>query len=287
MPTAVLFMLCSFVWGSTWYVITWQLGSVDPLWSVCYRFLLAALFTAVLGLFRKSFERYSFNQHFWLMLQGFCLCGVSYWLVYLSEQHIASALSALMATNILYLNVFLGRILFGNRIRLQVVIGGLLGSAGIMTIFLPQIEGAMGASVWKGIALAFAGSVFFSLGSLASERNERYGMELLPAATYAMFYGGILVAVIALAMGIKPSFSWSVGYIGSLLYLAVFGSFVAMVSYMSLIRTIGADRAAYVDVVFPVIALLISTLFEGYVWTLGTMAGVLIILLGNYVALRH
>lgn len=287
MPTAVLFMLCSFVWGSTWYAITWQLGSVDPLWSISYRFLLAAIFTAALSLARKNFEYYSLPQHFWLMLQGWSLCGLSYWLIYMSEMHITSALSALISTTVLYFNVFLGRIFFGNAIRRQVVIGGLLGSVGIAAIFVPQIQGALDSSVWKGICLAFSGCIFFSLGSLACERNEREGMGLLPAATYSMFYGSVLVAVIALAMGIKPSFSWSPGYIGSLLYLAVFGSVVAMVSYMALIRVIGADRSGYVDVVFPVIALMISTLFEGYVWTLGAMAGVLIILLGNYVAMRH
>ena len=287
MPTVVLFMLCSFAWGSTWYAITWQLSSVDPLWSICYRFLLAAFFSGLLSLIRKNFEKYSFHQHCWLMLQGSCLCGLSYWLIYLSEMHITSALSAVISSTILYMNVVFGRILFGNIIRIQVVIGGLIGSGGIAAIFLPQIEWTMGAPVWKGIALAFSGCIFFSLGSLASQRNERYGMGLLPAATYAMFYGGLVVAVIALIMGIKPSFSWSVGYISSLLYLAIVGSVIAMVTYMSLIRTIGADRSGYVDIVLPVIALLISTLFEGYVWTPGAMAGVLMIMLGNYVAMRH
>ena len=71
MPTAVLFMLCSFVWGSTWYAITWQLGSVDPLWSICYRFLLAALVTALISLIRKNVEFYSFRQHLRLMMQSF------------------------------------------------------------------------------------------------------------------------------------------------------------------------------------------------------------------------
>ena len=112
-------------------------------------------------------------------------------------------------------------------------------------------------------------------------------MALLPAAAYSMFYGSVLVAAIAMAMEIKPAFSWSPGYICSLLYLVIAGSIVAMLSYMALIRKIGADRAAYVDVVFPVIALLMSTLFEGYVWTLGAIAGVLMILLGNYVAMKR
>ena len=287
MPTAALFMLCSFIWGSTWYAITWQLGSVNPLWSICYRFLLAAFFTVLLSLIRKNFERYSIQQHLRLMLQGFSLCGISYWLVYLSEQHITSALSALISTSVLYMNVIFGHIWFGNAIRQQVVTGGLLGSVGIVIIFLPELQGVVDSSTLQGFGLAFSSCVFFSLGSLACEQNKRDDMGLLPCAAYSMMYGSFLMAVIALMMGISPAFVWSAGYISSLFYLAIFGSVIAMVSYMALIRTIGADRSAYVDIVFPVIALLISALFEGYVWTLSAVAGVLMILLGNYVAMKH
>ncbi|WP_172806864.1 DMT family transporter [Endozoicomonas arenosclerae] len=286
MPTAVLFIVCSFVWGSTWYAITLQLGVVDPLWSVCYRFLLAAFLTALISLILGKFERYSTQQHLRLMLQGACLCGIYYWLIYLSEHHITSALSALISTSELYMMVIFGRIWFGNPVRQQVIAGGLLGSAGVMLIFLPELQGVVGSSTLNGMGLAFSGCVFFSLGSLICEKNERDGMGLLSSAAYTMLYGSLLVAALALVLGISPDFVWSAQYIGSLVYLSIFGSVVAMVSYMALIRAIGADRAAYVDIVYPVIALMISTLFEGYVWAFSAVAGVLMIMFGNYIAMR-
>ena len=278
-------MLCSFVWGSTWFAITWQLGDVDPLWSICYRFMLASGFTGLICCFRRKLECYNLVQHLRLMAQGSCLCGLSYWLVYLSEMYITSALSALISTTVLYMNVIFGRVLFGNAIRVPVVIGGIMGSVGIGMIFLPELIGSKHPDFIRGAVMAFAGCVFFSLGSLACERNEKDGMGLLPVAMYSMFYGGLLVALIAVFQGISPTFEPSTKYIVSLLYLACFGSVIAMTSYMALIRRIGADRTAYVDIVFPVIALLISTLFEGYQWTLAGMAGVPVILLGNLIAI--
>ena len=285
MHNSLLFLLCAFVYGSTWFAITLQLGVVDPLWSVCYRYILSAALLALFCCYRKSFVRFSLNQHWRLFLQGSCLCGLAYWFTYLSELHITSALSALMSTTILYLNLAIGRLWLGNPVRFPVFMGGCVGSVGILLIFLPDLHFSASDNMLQGMLLAFIGCIFFSIGSVACEKNEREGLALLPVATLNMFYGGVLVSVIALVKGCTPVVVFSFEYIASLLYLIFFGSIAALVSYMALIRRIGADRTAYVDIVYPVIALFISTIFEGYQWTLLSITGVFFVITGNLVAL--
>ena len=285
MQNILLFSLCSFVWGSTWYAITFQLGDVDPLWSISYRFLLAGLILMAICFLQRVPVQFTPRQHLRIFLQGICFCGISYWLVYLSELYINSAQSALVCTSMLYLNVIIGHFWLGNPVRLPVVIGGMLGSLGIVMVFLPELATSLTTDLMKGITMAFVGCIFFSIGSLICEINKKSGLPLLPVVMTAMMYSSLFTAAFALSLGKLPSFQWSKPYVFSLLYLALFGSIMAMTSYVALIGRIGADRTAYVDIIYPIIALFIATMFEGYQWTTLSLLGVLVVLAGNYIAL--
>ena len=81
--------------------------------------------------------------------------------------------------------------------------------------------------------------------------------------------------------GTSFTMDWSMPYIASLVYLSVFGSIIAFGAYLSLIGQIGADRAAYATVLFPIVALLISSVFEGFEWTALSLAGMALVLAGN------
>ncbi len=285
MKNTLLFIVCCLSWGTTWFAITFQLGTVDPLWSIFYRFILSSAFLGLLCLHKGGFVRYTPRQHCRLVFQGITFCGLPYWLVYLSEFYISSALSAIVCTSILYMNVIIGRIWLQKPVSYSVVAGGLLGSAGIAMIFMPAITSTEETGLLQGLLLALGSAVMFSLGCITCERNEQDGMEILPIVTFSMFYGGLLVAGIALLKGVSPSFEWTREYINSLIYLACIGSVLAFVSYVALIREIGADRAAYIEVIYPIIALVISAFFEGYQWTIMAIIGVIIVLLGNLVAM--
>ncbi|AMO54460.1 DMT family transporter [Endozoicomonas montiporae] len=286
MNPVLLFSLCSLIWGSTWFAITFQLG-VSSLWSVFYRFLLASVLLASYCCLRTGFPRFSMAQHLRLFFQGACLCGISYWLVYESERYISSGLTAVLSTSVLYFNVIIRRLWLAKPVEAKVVTGGVLGSFGVLLVMLPEltVQSVFDAS-GKGIVQALIASLVLSIGCVACERNEEDNLPMLPSITLNMLYGSLTVALIALAQGIKPEFSVSSEYICSLIYLAVFGSVGALSSYIVLIRKIGADRAAFIDVVFPVVALCLSSLVEGYEWSLTALSGVAFIAVGNTIALK-
>ncbi len=285
---ATLFCICSLVWGSTWYAVSWQLGTVDSMWSVAYRFLLGALLLWLICRFRGGFSGFTRQQHLRFFFQGTFLCGISYWLVYESEKFISSGLSALICTGILYSNVVIARFWLGHTVKRSVLVGGALGSVGVFMVFFPHIiKIDANSEELKGLALALGAVVMFSLGSVSCEVNEKDGLSVAPMTVFAMFYGGLEMGGLALLRGVPPTFDFSPGYLVSLVYLVVFGSVVAMTSYIALIQRIGSDRTAYVDIIYPIIALLISTVLEGYQWKPVSVLGVGIILLGNLLAMGN
>ncbi|WP_062269087.1 DMT family transporter [Endozoicomonas arenosclerae] len=286
MSNTFLFCLCSLVWGSTWFAISKQLGPVDTMWSLSYRFVLGAVFMWAVCQFRGGVPKYSPRQHFRFLFQGTFMCGLSYWLFYESGKYISSGMTAMICTTLLYFNVVVARVWLGNGIKRSLLIGAVTGTIGVCLIFLPQLRTAdSNPEELKGLLLALGAVLLISLGSVSCEKNEKEGLAVMPITIFLMLYGGIEMGLIALLRRMPPTFDFSPVYLISLAYLVVFGSLIAMTAYITLIQKIGADRTAYVDIIYPVIALLISTFIEGYQWTLPAAVGVGIILLGNFLAI--
>jgi len=283
----ILFAIPALIWGSTWYAITFQLGKVDPLFSVAYRFLLAGVLMISYCLFRKISLRFDRSQHLRILLQALLLFGFNYWLTYAAEQYITSALVAIIFSLIIFMNVLFGRVILKSPIRPQVLLGALLGLSGTLLIFYPELKTYQpGDQTWLGIGLCFLGVCSASLGNIASAFNQRMQLPILSTNAIGMLYGGMAMFLLALLQGKPLDFEFTLPYITSLVYLALFGSVFAFAAYLTLIGNIGADKAAYALVIVPLIALTISALLEGYRLTGIAVVGVLLLIGGNVFALR-
>lgn len=282
----VLFYLSTvLIWGSTWIGIKLQLGVVDPMVSVAYRFSLAAFLLVCWCLLLKKNMRYSFRQHGFMALQGILLFAFNYLFFYLAELHIASGLAAVLFSTILLMNVMNSALFLGKPMEQKVLLAGLLGMAGIVLVFRPEITAfSLENHGLRGVLLCLFATLLASLGNIVSAYNQRHHkLPVMQSNAWGMSYGAASMLAVALIMGKPFAFDASPAYIGSLLYLALFGSIVAFGCYLALLGSIGADRAAYATLLFPIVALLISTVWEGYHWTPSAAAGVLLILVGNIV----
>jgi drug/metabolite transporter (DMT)-like permease len=282
---SLLFATPVLIWGSTWMAIRYQLGVVDPLVSVACRFLLAgALMLGYCG-YRGVHLRFRVRDQIFVALQGVLLFGVNYWLVYLAERGLPSGLVAVVFSGLLFANALNGRVFLGNPLRPSVLLGGVLGLAGVAAIFLEDIlefrlsEGSLVNDGARALGLALGSVYCSSLGHTLSARNQRAGLSVL--------HGGGAMAILSLVLGKPFALDASFSYAASLLYLTVFGSIIAFSCFLTLVGRIGADKAAYVALLMPVIALALTTLFEQYHWTLTAGFGVALVLLGNYLALRR
>lgn len=282
-----LFLVPSLIWGSTWYAIKFQIGSTDPILSVGYRFILAAgIMLIYAGIARRSL-RFKLRDHLFMALQGGCLFGLNYWLVYLAEEHLTSGLVAVIFAGLIFMNVFLGALFLGAPVRKNVLLGGVVGMIGIVLIFKNELS-VFSLSDKNFLAFVFAlGSmVLASCGNILSARNQRNKIPVIQTNAFGMLYGAVIVLCIAYFSGKQFTLETSPSYLISLLYLAVFGSVVAFSAYLSLLGKIGPDKAGYISLVMPVIALLISTVMEGYQWTIHGFLGLLLILGGILIALQ-
>ncbi|MEP5763573.1 MAG: DMT family transporter [Halieaceae bacterium] len=283
----MLYGLTVLIWGSTWIGIKYQLGVVDPMASVGHRFALSALLIGLFLLARRESLRLPWRHHPFLLLQGLCLFCGNYYFVYHAELVLTSGLVAVVFGTLMIFNVINGALFLGTPVRTGVVVGGLLGLAGTAAVFWPELD-ALDLSDANFVALLFclAGTMLASFGNIIAARNKLHEIPVLVTNTWAMGYGALAMYGAALLIGVPITVDWSPAYILSLLYLVVFGSVIAFWAYLTLIGRLGADRAGYANLVFPLVALAISTLLEDYQWSLLAIAGMGLVMLGNWLVMR-
>jgi drug/metabolite transporter (DMT)-like permease len=287
MSNVALYLITVLVWGTTWIAIEFQLGVVPPEVSVFYRYVLASALLFGWCLFRGLRLAFDFNAHRRFMLLGLLLFCLNYVMTYYAQQYITSALSAIAFSTMLWMNILNARLFFGARAGMRVFAGSAMGIVGIAVLFLPQIgELSLSDTTLYGTAICVAGAYIASLGNMVSQRAQQEGLPIIQSNAWGMLYGATLTGAIALAQGLEFTFDRSLPYVVSLAYLSIFGSVVAFGAYLTLLGRIGAARAGYAMVMFPVVALVISFFFEGLQPRPSIFAGVALVLAGNLLILR-
>jgi len=287
MPVALLYIGTVLIWGSTWLAVKMQLGVVAPEVSIAYRFAMAAAILLVYCVARGRPMRFSLRDHAGMALLGMLLFSGNYIVFYMASGIMTTGLVAVVFSGIVVTNIIFGALLFGNPVRPRVALGALTGISGLAIIFWPEVSTFdLERNGTVGLLLCIIGTVLASLGNMVSVNNQRRGLPVLQANAYGMSYGATFMAVTALVTGRSFDFDPSLIYTGSLLYLAIFGSVFGFGFYLTLLGRIGADRAAYATVLFPVIALGLSTVYESFQWSPGAFIGMLLVLGGNVLVLN-
>jgi drug/metabolite transporter (DMT)-like permease len=284
---ALLYAITVLVWGSTWIAIEFQLGVVAPEVSVFYRYAGAAALLFTWCLVRGLQLKFDPRAHTRFVLLGIMLFCLNYIVAYHAQRFITSALTAIAFSTMLWMNIINSRLFFGVRAGGRVLGGALLGVAGIVILFMPEIDGvSFSDATLYGASLAVLGALIASLGNMVSQSAQKEGLPIVQSNAWGMLYGAILTGAIAFGQGKEFAFEASYSYVSSLLYLTVFGSIVAFGAYLTLLGRIGAHKAGYAMVMFPVVALVISFFFEGLQITANVVAGIMLVLLGNVFVLR-
>ena len=286
MGTTGLFVIATLIWGSTWLAITYHLGIVAPEVSVAYRFGLAAVLLSVWCVATGRSLRFDARNHAWLALLGVTLFGLNYVGVYWAERYVASGLVAVLFSTIVFMNPVGMRLAFGTPLAARAFVAAALGVAGVALLFLPELtQASYGGAAGYGVAFGLGATAIATGGNLVAIRNHNAGIPTFTGTAWGMAYGALTAALVAMVQGVPWAFDAQPAYLLSLAYLAVFGSIVAFGAYLTLLKRVGAGPSAFVAVSTPVIALALSTLFEGYRWTWVSAAGVVLAVAGNWLAL--
>jgi drug/metabolite transporter (DMT)-like permease len=284
----VYFGIVTLIWGSTWLVIKTQLGVVPVSWSVAWRFLLGGSVMMLVCLGTGRSLRLAARGHLFALGIAVAQFVLNFNLVYRAEQHVTSGLVALTFALLIVPNTLLAAVFLGQKFTTRFAIGSLIGIVGLVLLFARDLTlpGADGGEIALGLGLGLAGVLAASIANVMQASPAGRALPLEGGLAWSMLYGGILNAGVAWVVAGPPVVDWSLGYLAGVAYLAVVASALAFSLYYALIRQVGPGKAAYTGVIIPVVAMALSTVFEGYVWTPMAVAGSVLALVGLVVALR-
>lgn len=284
---ALPFLLVALIWGSTWFVIKDQLAPAPPSWSVTYRFAIATLGMGVLAAIRGDSFRMTAGAHLMAAAIGVTQFFLNFNFVYQAELHLTSGIVAVLFGLLMLPNAILARIFLGQTVTPRFVFGGLVGLAGIVALLVNEAQAtALGGNVGLGVAFCAIAILSASSANIAIASRRAQAVPIVVLLTWAMAWGTLVDALFAGAVVGAPVFPASLRYWAGVAYLGLIGSVLAFPLYYTLVRKLGAGRAAYNGVVVPVVAMALSTLFEGYHWSVLAITGGVLAIGGMVIALR-
>ena len=285
---SILYFIVLLAWGSSWFAISFQLGDVAPQVSIAWRFLLASFMLFIWCYARGLKLSFSWRAHSSWLLLGFFLFCVNYICAYFGTFYLASGLVCLIFSTLTLFTVFNGFIFFKKPIRLPILFGAIVGILGLSIIFSNEISNtdwSLESGIVKGFLWMLLATFFASIGMLLSGQMQARKMPLVQSNAFSMLYGSLIIVTYVSVSDISFSFSTSYSYVISLIYLALVASVIGFGVYLKLVGNIGADKASYVNIFTPTIALFLSTLFENYQWSWTGLVGVALIIIGNIIVL--
>jgi len=282
-----LYLLTVLIWGTTWIALKLQLGEVAIAVSIVYRFGLAALVLFAMLLLSGKLQKVNQRGQLICVAQGLCLFCINFMCFLTASQWIPSGLIAVVFSTATLWNALNARIFFKQKVARNVLTGGALGLIGLGCMFWPELSGhSASRETLLGLGLALLGTMCFSAGNMLSSLQQKAGLRPLTTNAYGMLYGAAMLSLYCLISGTPFAFEWNSRYIGSLLYLVIPGSVIGFTAYLTLVGRMGPERAAYCTVLFPVVALNISAIVEGYQWTAPALTGLVLVMLGNVLVFR-
>jgi drug/metabolite transporter (DMT)-like permease len=281
------FMLTGTIWGSTWFVITGQIADVPAAWSVFYRFMLATPALFALALVMGNRLKLNRPEHLLALGVGIAQFSGNFLFVYNAESHITSGIVAVMFALLMVPNAIFARAFIGEKVQGGFIGGSLVAIAGVAMLLVHEWNAApLGGNVGLGIVLAIGGMLAASIANVVQANPTGRGVPMVSLLAWAMLYGTIFDCFYALVTVGPPVVPTAWQFWAGTAYLAIIGSVVTFPLHYNLVREIGAGRTAYNGIVTVCVAMLLSTLFEGYRWNWLTAIGAALALLGMGLALR-
>jgi drug/metabolite transporter (DMT)-like permease len=282
------FLLITLIWSSTWIVIKDQLGEVPPTWSVTYRFIIASAAMFAVAKLSRAPLNIGRSGHMYAAALGLPQFFLNFNFVYAAEQYITSGLVAVVFALLLVPNSALAWLFFRQRVTASFLIGSTVALTGVALLFAQEIRASPVPTdrILIGIGLTLLGVLAASVANVMQVFEGLRSRPISSLLAWAMLYGVLLNAAFAFATQGPPVFESRIGYWIGLIYLGLIASAIAFTFYFRIVRAIGPAKAAYSSVLVPIIAMGISTIFEGYRWSLLSALGGLLALTGLVIALQ-
>jgi drug/metabolite transporter (DMT)-like permease len=276
-----LYMLVLFGWSTSWLPLKGQVGSIAPEVSILWRFIIAGAICFLISKAQKLPLKFTLSVHIKMALMGFCMFSTNFTLFYYASENIASGLLAVVWSMASMINILLVAILTKSKPHPKQLLASLIGLSGIALIFAPELM--VSNLAMRSLVLCIIGTIFFCSGNIISGSLQKENIPVMSANSWGMFYGCGVLIIYTFFLNHAFDISFETNYLLGLLWLAIISTVLTFSCYLVLLGRIGAGRVGYATVIFPIFALLISTVFENYNWTLSAFLGVILVVIGNLI----
>jgi drug/metabolite transporter (DMT)-like permease len=284
----MLYLLTVLIWGTTWIALKLQLGTVPIAWSVAYRFALAAAVMFAWLAYTGRLKRPRGAAMGLIAAQGVFLFCLNFLCFLQASRYIPSGLVAVLFSTATVWNAFNARVFLKRPLLPRVLAGSGLGLLGLVALFWPELSRPQSlADTGLGIAYGLAGTLCFSIGNMLSTRLQATGHTPVVTNAWGMLIGASVLTLGCSLAGVPWAFEATTRYMGALLYLAIPGSVIGFTAYLTLVGRLGPEKAAYCTVLFPVVALNVSALVEGYAWSAPALFGLALVMAGNVLVFKR
>ena len=280
----LLYSMVVFGWSTSWLPLKWQLGVVAPEVSLLWRFVIAATVMFVISIYLRQSLIFHWRTHLRLALLGLCIFSTNFAFFYHGGKGVASGLLAVVFSSASLVNVIMTAVLGRSRPRIAHLLAAMIGLTGVVCLFWPELQ--LSNTAVTSLALCLIGTLFFCTGNMVSAACQKRGIPIFASASWGMLYGACYLALFSLISNHEFTIEPTAKYVLGLVWLALVSSVMTFAAYLSLIGRIGPSRAGYATVIFPVFALLISTVFESYTWSSLAFIGLGLVIFGNVIMLR-
>ena len=280
----LLYSMVVFGWSTSWLPLKWQLGVVAPEVSLLWRFVIAATVMFVISIYLRQSLLFNWRTHLRLALLGLCIFSTNFAFFYHGGKGVASGLLAVVFSSASLVNVLMTAVLGRSRPRIAHLLAAMVGLTGVVCLFWPELQ--LSNTALTSLALCLIGTLFFCTGNMVSAACQKRGIPIFASASWGMLYGACYLALFSFISNHEFIIEPTAKYVLGLVWLALVSSVMTFAAYLSLIGRIGPSRAGYATVIFPVFALLISTVFESYAWSSLAFIGLGLVICGNVIMLR-
>ena len=280
----LLYSMVVFGWSTSWLPLKWQLGVVAPEVSLLWRFVIAATVMFVISIYLRQSLIFHWRTHLRLALLGLCIFSTNFAFFYHGGKGVASGLLAVVFSSASLVNVVMTAVLGRSRPRIAHLFAAMVGLTGVVCLFWQELQ--LTETALTSLGLCLIGTLFFCAGNMVSVTCQKRGIPIFTSASWGMLYGACYLALFSFISNHAFTVEPTAKYVLGLVWLALVSSVMTFAAYLSLIGRIGPSRAGYATVIFPVFALLISTVFESYTWSGLAFIGLGLVICGNVIMLR-
>lgn len=283
--TKFMYIFCLIVWGLNFIAVKIQGTPVSLELSLTYRLAVTAILFLILVWFVRPVGKPTTKDLPFVMIFGICNFALSYLCLYYGTIMSSAAIVTLIFSLKVILTPIALRIFLKEKLHSRILIGGTLGVLGVCILIYPTLNNFHGFDDFKGILIAFLGTLLTALGDASSARNAKQKVDPIYANAIGFTVGGILMGSIVWIQGEEIVLPTSISYLSALLYLTLVASFAAWLFYLKLVEQIGASQSGYMVALFPAIGGIASIIIGESEPTLYLFAGCISSCIGAAIAL--